>query len=167
MNRKSIAVLILLDLGLLAVAGHLAWNRYQTLKAPVAPPHVDSVLPAPEPPPLQVIETFPEVSLSTGGVTAGPTLSEEVHVSTPVLAPLSRRTFMYDNLTAKAVQLVGDFNQWVPQSYQKNEAGRWSVTLSLAPGDYAYTIIVDGKPIRDPNQRRSDGKGRSLLSVVP
>lgn len=166
MNRKSIALLILLDLGLLAVAGHLAWNRYQTLKAPVAPPHVDAVLSSPEPPP-QVIETFPEVSLSTGSVTAVPTLSEEVLVSTPVASPLSRRTFLYDNSTAKAVQLVGDFNQWVPQAYRKNEAGRWSVTLSLAPGDYAYNIIVDGKPIRDPNQRRSDGKGRSLLSVVP
>jgi hypothetical protein len=166
MNRKSIAVLILLDLGLLAVAGHLAWNRYQTLKAPVSPPPVDAVLPVPASPRLG-IETIPEVSFSTGSVTVVPSPSEAVLVSTSVAAPLSRRTFLYDNSTAKAVQLVGDFNQWVPQAYRKNETGRWSVTLSLAPGDYAYNIIVDGKPIRDPNQRRSDGKGRSLLSVVP
>jgi 1,4-alpha-glucan branching enzyme len=79
---------------------------------------------------------------------------------------LSRRTFVYNNLNAKSVQLVGDFNNWTPEAFRKSTAGRWSVSVSLAAGDYSYNFIVDGKTVRDPNQRRTDAKGRSLLTIV-
>ncbi|MBL8023251.1 MAG: hypothetical protein JNK54_03065 [Elusimicrobia bacterium] len=171
MNRKTIAVLILLNLGFLAAAGHLAWNRYQGLKS-VAPAIGRSAIdsePVLAPLPREEIEPgldlpVPENNASSLHTSPEP---EEVSLSSSVAKAIYRRTFSYDNSTAKSVQLVGDFNQWVPQAYRKNNTSQWSLTLSLATGDYAYNIIVDGKTIRDPNQRRSDEKGRSLLSVTP
>ncbi|MGD8868522.1 MAG: isoamylase early set domain-containing protein [Gemmatimonadales bacterium] len=56
--------------------------------------------------------------------------------------------FVYVGRDASRVYLVGDFNDWEPSAtpLQRSVAGAgavWSVTLSLAPGQYRYAFIVD------------------------
>ena len=176
MNRKIIFLLILLDLALLAGAGFMGWNRYLVLQgekiaseksvevvAPVAP--VVQAAPPPEAvPPVAPSET--------------PVVTDVVVATAPVAPPTpppaktggelkTRRTFVYYSPKATSVKLVGDFNQWEPQNFRKKGSGRWEVSVLLAPGDYSYNFVVDGKVIRDRNQRRTDAKGRSLLTVAP
>ncbi len=74
-------------------------------------------------------------------------------------------TFRYVHPTAKSVKLTGSFTGWTPQSFRKTAADSWSIVVQLAPGEYSYNLIVDGKTIRDPRQPRSDDQGRSLLTV--
>ncbi len=102
------------------------------------------------------VETAPPITTSTSPVqNAAPGMPSQA----------ARRTFKYFNKAAKKVHLVGDFNKWVPQAFQRNSRGGWSVSLSLSPGDYSYNFVVDGRTIRDPNQQRTDSRGRSLLTV--
>lgn len=54
--------------------------------------------------------------------------------------------FVYVGREASRVYLVGDFNDWEPSAtpLQRSVSGAvWSVTLTLAPGQYRYAFIVD------------------------
>ena len=54
---------------------------------------------------------------------------------------------------SSGVAVVGDFNDWDPQATMLTRRGdRWSTTLSLRPGRYRYTFLVDGaRWMADPN----------------
>jgi hypothetical protein len=53
---------------------------------------------------------------------------------------------------ARDVVITGDFVHWAPQgvplSYDGSET--WRTALDLAPGEYQYRLIVDGKWTDDP-----------------
>jgi len=55
---------------------------------------------------------------------------------------------------ASRVALAGDFNGWDARATplaRTNGAGRWSVTLALAPGRHSYAYVVDDTQwVRDP-----------------
>ena len=160
MNRNRIVLIILVDLILLGAGGFQLWNRYRVLQGQLAAGGGSETAALPPLPQAAIPAEPPQVTESTGAVL------------TPALpAPGGdrkfRRTFSFHNPTAASVQLVGDFNQWTPQDFEKEAPGRWQVSVLLAPGDYSYNLIVDGKVIRDLNQRRTDAKGRSLLTVSP
>jgi len=56
--------------------------------------------------------------------------------------------------TAKTVFLIGDFNDWNPNSLpMKKENGEWKYTVHLYPGKHVYKFIVDGKWIIDPDNK--------------
>ena len=42
------------------------------------------------------------------------------------------------------VKLAGQFNDWSPETIEKQEDGTWSRTMKLAPGKYMYRFVVDG-----------------------
>jgi 1,4-alpha-glucan branching enzyme len=79
--------------------------------------------------------------------------------------------FRYSNPDARTVHLVGDFNEWSPTADPMTDAngdGEWSLFYPLAPGRYAYKIVVDGKRwIADPTNpdHEPDGFG-DLNSIV-
>ncbi len=72
---------------------------------------------------------------------------------------------------AKKVEIVGDFNNWIPTLMTKDESQHWVIDYQLAPGEYTYKFLVDGRLRKDPyNSRRvPDGYGgeSSLLIVKP
>jgi len=74
------------------------------------------------------------------------------------------------NKNYQKVQLKGEFNGWNPNatSLQKN-GDQWETTLTLAPGEYQYLIVADGKEMLDPNKEDSVsnniGGYNSLLEV--
>ena len=78
--------------------------------------------------------------------------------------------FRYVNSEAKKVFLVGDFNNWSPNSdpmKDLNGDGHWSLFYPLRPGSYQYKFVVDGRWIPDPHNQDSEPDGfDSINSVV-
>jgi glycosidase len=62
--------------------------------------------------------------------------------------------------TAKDVRTKGEFNAWnAPSStFTKTDSG-FVYNLSITPGNYQYLLMVDGKEIRDPNNKDSIENG--------
>jgi len=82
-------------------------------------------------------------------------------------APARSVLFTYRNSKPRAVELIGSFNNWTPQPLAKGKNFMWTAAVPLAPGEYTYNYLVDGKAIRDPNNPRTATEGRSLLIVKP
>ena len=53
---------------------------------------------------------------------------------------------------AKKVFLVGDFNNWEPQTHpmKKDSNGVWKKSVMLAPSQYEYKFLIDGDWKEDP-----------------
>ena len=71
-------------------------------------------------------------------------------------------TFAIEADSAAAVSVVGDFNGWDPAStpLTRGTSGTWTVTLSLLPGRYRFSFLLDGRiwradpgrpPVPDPD----------------
>jgi 1,4-alpha-glucan branching enzyme len=82
---------------------------------------------------------------------------------------MRRIGFTYFNSKCKKVELIGDFNKWVPEPMEQINEKQWAIAVAIAPGDYGYNFIVDGRPIKDPNNPKVCDVGRgfpnSLLKV--
>jgi peroxiredoxin len=82
-------------------------------------------------------------------------------------------TFYYrPDSGVKTVQLAGDFNDWQPEKTPlggPDRAGRFSVKLKLAPGDYGYRFLLDGERWRsDPgNPEQAGFYNHSVLHLGP
>jgi 1,4-alpha-glucan branching enzyme len=82
----------------------------------------------------------------------------------------SGAVFRYVNADAKKVFLVGDFNNWSPNSdpmKDLNGDGHWSLFYPLRPGSYQYKFVVDGRWVPDPRNQDSETDGfDSINSIV-
>ena len=188
MTRKKILLLIVADLLLLGVSGYWIWDRYQILRGEMhdsqeeanSAPGPGPLAPAPSakpPEPVPVAVSTAAVPAPAAaelapaaapvGAVSAPQPAEPSVGSKPIKKRKYRRMFVFVSSTASSVQLVGDFNKWKPQALRKGEGGKWKVVVAMPAGDYSYNFVVDGKTIRDPNQRRTDSQGRSLVTVAP
>lgn len=152
----------------LAGSAFMMWSRWQTLAVNVPPA-----------PPPAIPETFdPNLSAGTGWPsTPAPTAPAVPAAPAPAPAPTvpaspaanQKRNirFSYRSSRPTKVELVGSFNGWTAAAMAKGDNHVWSVTVPLAPGDHTYNFLVDGKPVRDPNNPRTAPEGRSLLVVKP
>lgn len=73
-------------------------------------------------------------------------------------------TFRYLNPGATSVFLAGEMNGWSPTATPmvRDASGLWSVMVDLAPGQWLYKFVVDGKFISDPDpnsRSTNDGQG--------
>lgn len=61
--------------------------------------------------------------------------------------------FVLPYLPAREVFLAGSFNDWDPGALALSEVatGEWAVEVRLAPGEYEYLFVADGRWIADPN----------------
>ncbi len=57
---------------------------------------------------------------------------------------------------AKEVIATGDFSGWAHDSIrlQRDGENTWKATLTLAPGEYQYRLLVDGEWREDPGATR-------------
>ncbi|MGD0615850.1 MAG: glycoside hydrolase family 13 [Verrucomicrobiota bacterium] len=82
------------------------------------------------------------------------------------LRPIS---FFCDAPRAKVVQIVGDFNRWLPIPMHRRVDGWWHVQALLCHGHHHYRFLVDGKPMLDPAAtgvgRDERGEQVSLIAV--
>jgi 5'-AMP-activated protein kinase regulatory beta subunit len=70
--------------------------------------------------------------------------------------PTRRVAFTLDAPQATEVILMGDFNQWDARKHpmKRGSNGMWQKAVMLAPGQYQYKFLVDGKWRRDPSNER-------------
>ena len=72
---------------------------------------------------------------------------------------------------AKQVSIVGDFNNWNPNSTPmlRQPDGQWMASLELTHGYHQYAFLVDGKRVLDPNAagrtRDSQNQPVSLAAI--
>jgi 1,4-alpha-glucan branching enzyme len=82
-----------------------------------------------------------------------------------------RITFKLEASEAKEAILVGDFNSWdfKKHTMKKDDKGRWTKIVTLAPGRYEYKFLVDGQWQNDPNNDQmvanSFGTLNNILTV--
>ena len=82
------------------------------------------------------------------------------------VAPVPRNIlFLFPKPSAKSVFIIGDFNDWKRGPMKKQPKG-WEVTIPLEPGAYKYMFVVDGKRVKDPNNKNVDD-GKSVITVKP
>ena len=64
-----------------------------------------------------------------------------------------RITFKLEASDARKVILAGDFSSWDPKRHtmKKDNKGRWTRVVTLAPGRYEYKFLVDGQWQNDPD----------------
>ena len=80
--------------------------------------------------------------------------------------------FEFTHPTAKTVCLAGTFNHWQPEAktLHSSGVGNWWKETTLAPGNYEYCLVVDGKWMPDPLARESVANpfgGRNSVLHVP
>jgi 1,4-alpha-glucan branching enzyme len=70
-------------------------------------------------------------------------------------------TFTLKAPQARQVCVAGSFNDWSPMALERNQAGIWTHTMRLEPGEHEYRFIVDGVWWDDPLNtiRRSNELG--------
>lgn len=77
--------------------------------------------------------------------------------------------FKYENISAKSVSLVGDFNNWNPYLtiLTNMGAGEFFVKVRLKPGIHSYCFVVDDEWKADPNNlnQYSDRTG-TIINII-
>jgi 1,4-alpha-glucan branching enzyme len=72
---------------------------------------------------------------------------------------------------ARQVTLLGEFNNWNPESHpmERRPDGAWVLQLQLHHGHHQYRFMVDGQPELDPKAsgvaRDPKGQRASLIAV--
>jgi hypothetical protein len=82
--------------------------------------------------------------------------------------PMVRFVFYAPN--AHAVALAGSFNDWSTDAalLARADAGVWTITLQVPPGQHQYAFVVDGRWVADPAAPAVDdgfGRRNSVLAV--
>lgn len=64
----------------------------------------------------------------------------------PAVAPLKRVSIATKVEGAREILVTGDFSGWNGSAValKPSADGTWTATLSLAPGEYQYRLLVDG-----------------------
>ena len=75
-----------------------------------------------------------------------------VRENADIEAKRRRVDFVFHSDEAEEVFLMGDFNDWSPQSHpmKRDEDGVWRKFLFLFPGTYEYKLFADGCWCMDP-----------------
>ena len=165
MNRSNLISLLVLDAIVMILAAGLIYFRYTSLKRFDAAASAHAAAHAAPAPVAAQNAVMPEVEIEAA-IEAG-------EDQEPAPLPVETRNigFVFRHSKASRVQIIGDFNNWMPQSMKKGADNKWTLNLSIPPGEYAYNFVVDGKPIRDPNNPKVCDAGRgfpnSYLKVKP
>ncbi len=78
--------------------------------------------------------------------------------------------FSYHDDSAKAIALVGDFNDWKEDDteFQKCEDGIWRAKIPCLPlGQYSYKFVIDGKKwVEDPSHGLKENDGYNGFNSI-
>lgn len=74
-------------------------------------------------------------------------------------APSGRTRFRLRSPKARAVSVVGSWNDWAAGAPEQvlrpaDQPGAWETWLALPPGSYRFRFVVDGAPVRPPDAER-------------
>jgi hypothetical protein len=155
MNQKNLVSLIVLDVIVLFFAVGLFLVRYRWLNSGA----------------LQSLSELSRAAAPRANNQAAPAQKPEAAPARTAQPGMRNIGFSYKNSKVKKVELIGSFNNWIPQPLTKAENNTWKISVSLPPGDYAYNFVADGRPVRDPYNQKVCNAGRgfvnSYLKVKP
>jgi len=101
--------------------------------------------------------------MKTSDQNPSPTIYPAKHMTKPV-------HFFCEAPRARAVYLVGDFNDWDPMAsaMTRRVDGWWSIEVEMTHGHQRYRFLVDGKPMLDPraNGVAHNEKGEEVSVVA-
>lgn len=164
MSRSFLLILLAVDLLVMAGASFILWDRVQKKNA-----LSDNLAPAPAAAPIVPEVTQPLAVETQTAISTEPAKPEPLALEAKPAAPKApprRVPFRYRDVVPKRVSVIGEFNSWSPQLMKKDAYGNWTVAISIPPGEYAYNFIVDGKMIRDPNNKKVKKSSRKIPSSV-
>jgi len=81
----------------------------------------------------------------------GSLLAAEGRLESPVAREI---VFKLEASKDAAVQIAGDFNEWIPEPLHFSESEDkqlWHISIPLHPGSYEYKYLVDGEWMPDPD----------------
>jgi hypothetical protein len=167
MNRRFWSGALIISLLVTAAAAFYVFTQVQNKEIismlPVEP--AAPVNPAPD------VATTPEATTSTTTAVSSTTVpapsAEPLKTDNEPETPVQKRNILFSlpRPRAKAVFIIGDFNDWKEQAMTKKD-NKWQLSVALEPGSYKYMFVVDKKQMRDPNNKLSAG-GKSLITVKP
>jgi 1,4-alpha-glucan branching enzyme len=72
-----------------------------------------------------------------------------------------RTTLVVPGLEASDVQVTGDFTGWSAEGVRlkRRRDGCWATTVTLAPGEHEYRLLVDGEWRNSPAAERRVANG--------
>jgi hypothetical protein len=75
-------------------------------------------------------------------------------------------TFRFDPQGKKlrSVMISGDMTNWEPAPMAMVD-GKWQITLMISPGQYNYSLIVNGQVMPDPANKTIDGTEYSSIKI--
>jgi len=87
----------------------------------------------------------------------------------PPVQPTSFRNILFSvhSSVAKDVYIIGDFTKWFREPLTKKKGNLWTLAKKLTPGTYEYLYVVDGRRVKDPNNKKVSNGGKSLITVKP
>ena len=94
------------------------------------------------------------------------------HTITKQKSKKRRITFSVNAADAKAVSLVGEFNNWKAGAHpMKNDgSGKWVKPVLLPAGQFEYKFLVDNQWVEDPRNERTCtncfGTRNNIVNVV-
>ena len=183
-SNKNFIALVVLDLVILVIAVSVLAFRYMTLSGSAFNFEMSKPLSTlkqisgePSAPllgkPAREADYGSENNLSDlPGVNEVP---EEPKKAAPPQLPAAAKTegkdvrrigFTYFNSKCRKVDVIGDFNGWIPAPMEKINAKQWAIAAPIAPGEYAYNFVVDGRPIIDPNNPKTCNVGRGFTNSL-
>jgi Glycogen recognition site of AMP-activated protein kinase len=164
MNKNNLISLIVLDVVVMILAIALLAYRYQGIASlPVSAAaqqqkaKTDTVKPAEAKPQSAAVKPQ-QTAVQPEEAAAGETAAKEAEK----VAETRNISFVYKNSRVKKVEVIGDFTQWAPVKMAKGAHSTWKLNVALAPGEYAYNFVIDGKPRRDPNNPKVCNAGRGF-----
>lgn len=164
MNRRFWLGLMMVALILAVGSAYVILDKLAH-PAPQPKPVVLKTVPAPRPAPSVAVSTA-AAAVETSTAAAKP--AEPVEPAPAARKPSNaKRNILFKLIrsNAKQISIIGDFNNWTRRP-MKRRGKTWQLSVPLAPGTYEYAFIVDGKRIRDPNNRRSAPKGTASVLIV-
>lgn len=159
MKKFFLLVFLLVDLALVAGALMFLIQHIKTGKTTMSLPGSGMTL----------FKPGASASATQVPVTSTATVGGAMAPSTRPANVATRKYFTYRNSHAKHVMIRGDFTNpnWheEPMTYDKAKQV-WVYSAMLEPGEYGYLFFVDGKPTRDPNNKRTKLVGKTPVSVL-
>lgn len=170
MNRELLMVLLAFNLFVMGSSLYLMWQRWQKYSSRKSSIPMMAATPSQSTPQIQKQPTIPVASVPADSVSQEKKAPTTETPRQKKINPKRKIVFQYRDSIPKRVSIIGSFNQWSPQLMKKGEGHLWSIALELEPGTYAYNFVVDGRVIRDPNNKKTkqaNQKIPSSLLIVP
>lgn len=150
MRLNIIKFLIVINFTVFLISLIIIFSRYTLLTSPKEKLQVEDI--SRQTPPKQQLQVSSEKDTTSLSLQKDTSIPQQQDITTEL--KLRKPKFVYFSSKAKKVELIGDFNEWVPQPMKKVAPNKWELVIEIPEGKYLYNFIVDNNRILDPNNKK-------------